>query len=142
MKLLVLNGPNLNMLGIREPEIYGNKTYQDLEEYIFEYCKKKDIDVDIKQTNDESLYISLIHRANGIYDACLLNPAAWSHYSYAVRDAISSINVPCYEVHLSNIEKREDFRKLSVVKDVCVKTVMGLGFDSYIETIKLVERGI
>ncbi|QVK21638.1 3-dehydroquinate dehydratase [Mycoplasmatota bacterium] len=136
MRLLILNGPNLNMLGLREPNVYGNKNYRDLKKYIKNYCKKHNISVKIIQTNNESKYLANIHKANSRYDYIILNPGAWTHYSYSIRDAISSIDVPCYEVHLTDIKNREDFRKISVIRGVCVDSVKGLGFDSYTKAIK------
>ncbi|XMB86905.1 type II 3-dehydroquinate dehydratase [Mycoplasmatota bacterium WC44] len=139
MKLLILNGVNLNMLGIREPKIYGTGNYEELTVYILGYCLKENIELKMHQTNSESEYIEYLHKAHDNYNYIIVNPGAWTHYSYAIRDAISSINVPCYEVHLSDVDNREEFRKTSVIKDVCIDTVKGFGFDSYIEAIKKME---
>ncbi len=142
MNILILNGPNLNMIGIREPEIYGTKTYQDLEAYLKSLEAVYDIKLDIKQSNLEGILIDLLHYANDMFDGVILNAGAFTHYSYALYDAIKSIQIPVVEVHLSNINNREDFRKKSVIKAACVTSIMGLGFKSYEEGIKyLLEEG-
>jgi 3-dehydroquinate dehydratase-2 len=141
MNLLILNGPNLNMLGLREPEIYGNNTYQDLEEYLNNLAAKYSITIDIKQSNLEGIMIDLLQYANDRFDGVILNAGAFTHYSYALYDAIKSISIPVVEVHLSDITKREEFRKISVIKDACVATYMGLGFQSYEEGIKELLKG-
>ncbi len=135
MKIMVINGPNLNLLGIREPEIYGNRTFSDLEEMIESYCEKKNIEVVSLQSNSEGEIIDFIHHALGNYDGIVINPAAYTHYSYAIADAISSVMVPTVEVHISDINKREEFRKISVTKASCIKQIAGHGFDGYIEAI-------
>lgn len=132
MNILVINGPNLNLLGIREPNIYNTKTYQELVDFTVNYCKQNKINVEVYQTNHEGNIIDKLHEAyyNKI-DAVIINPGAYTHYSYAIKDAISSINIPTIEVHLSDISKRENWRKISVISDVCVKTFMGEHFKSY-----------
>lgn len=142
MNILVLNGPNLNMLGVREPEIYGNQTYRDLEDYIRGYCSSQDITVDIKQSNLEGIMIDILHWANDNFDGVILNAGAFTHYSYALYDAIKSIAIPVIEVHLTDINKREEFRKVSVIRDACKASVMGLGFKSYEEGIKLLIKEV
>ena len=141
MNILILNGPNLNMLGLREPEIYGNNTYQDLEDYITSLEAVYNITTDTKQTNYEGILIDIIQYANDHYDGVLLNAGAFTHYSYALYDAIKSISIPVVEVHLSDITKREEFRKISVIKDACIASFMGLGFKSYEEGIKELLKG-
>jgi 3-dehydroquinate dehydratase-2 len=141
MNILVLNGPNLNMLGLREPEIYGNNTYQDLESYIKNLEPIYNITTDIKQSNLEGILIDILHYANDKFDGVILNAGAFTHYSYALYDAIKSISIPVVEVHLSDITKREEFRKISVIKDACVASFMGLGFQSYEEGIKELLKG-
>jgi len=136
MNILILNGPNLNMLGLREPEIYGNNTYQDLENYLKGLESVYHITTDIKQSNLEGIMIDILHYANDRFDGVILNAGAFTHYSYALYDAIKSISIPVVEVHLSDINNREDFRKISVIKDACVASFMGLGFQSYEEGIK------
>lgn len=132
MNILVINGPNLNLLGIREPNIYNTNTYQELVDFIVNYCKQNKINVEVYQTNHEGNIIDKLHEAyyNKI-DAVIINSGAYTHYSYAIKDAISSINIPTIEVHLSDISKRENWRKISVISDVCVKTFMGEHFKSY-----------
>lgn len=135
MKLLVINGPNMNMLGIREPEIYGHATYADLVRYIKDICTQNNIQCEIFQSNHEGDIIDKIQDAYMISDAIVINPAAYSHTSIAIADAIKSVGLPAVEVHLSDITKRENFRKHSYTTDVCIKTVTGKGFDGYKEAI-------
>lgn len=143
IKIMVLNGPNLNMLGIREPEVYGNRTYSDLESYIEDYCEKKGVEVTVLQSNGEGELIDFIHHALGVYDGIVINPGAYTHYSYAIHDALNSVNVPAIEVHLSNIHSREDFRHKSVTAPACIGQVSGLGFRGYLLAIDyLLEEAI
>lgn len=137
MRILVLNGPNLNMLGIREPEVYGYKTYSDLESYCKDFESNYPVNIDVKQSNLEGILIDILHYSNDHYDGVLFNPGAFTHYSYALLDAISSIQIPVVEIHLSDLTKRESFRQVSVVRDACIGHVMGLGFKSYEEGLKL-----
>lgn len=142
MNILILNGPNLNMIGLREPEIYGTKTYSDLEDFLKGLESKYDIKLDIKQSNLEGILIDLLHYSNDRFDGVILNAGAFTHYSYALYDAIKSIQIPVVEVHLSDITKREDFRKISVIKEACKTSIIGLGFRSYEEGIKyLLKEG-
>jgi 3-dehydroquinate dehydratase-2 len=141
MNILILNGPNLNMLGKREPEVYGSKSYADLERYLKSFEQTYSITVDIKQSNLEGILIDLLQYADDQFDGVILNAGAFTHYSYALYDAIKSISIPVVEVHLSDITKREEFRKVSVIKDACISSVMGLGFQSYEQGLKiLLER--
>lgn len=142
MNILVLNGPNLNMLGIREPEIYGNKTYGDLEEYIRSIINEYGFKVDIKQSNFEGVLIDLLHYAHTHFDAVIINAGAFTHYSYALFDAIKSIGIPVVEVHLSDPKTREPFRHLSVIEEACVKTFKGKGFLSYKEAIDYLKEEV
>ncbi|MDO4744473.1 MAG: type II 3-dehydroquinate dehydratase [Clostridia bacterium] len=143
LKIMVLNGPNLNMLGVREPEVYGNRSYTDLENYIEDYCKEKGIEVTVLQSNCEGELIDFIHHSNGSFDGIVINPGAYTHYSYAIRDALSSIEVPAVEVHISNIHKREEFRHTSVTAPSCVGQITGLGFQGYLLAIDyLVKEAI
>ncbi len=135
MKIMVINGPNLNMLGIREPEVYGNRTYTDLEAYIEEYGEKCGIEVTVLQSNGEGELIDFIHHALGNFDGIVINPGAYTHYSYAIRDALASVDIPCVEVHLSNIHRREDFRHTSVTAPSCNGQITGLGFRGYLLAI-------
>ena len=140
MKLLVLNGPNLNLLGLREPEIYGNKTYSDLVCLIKEYCSKKGIYVEIKQTNHEGEMLDLMQDAyNRGFDSLVINPAAYTHTSIALLDCLNTIKIPTVEIHISKVSSREDFRQISYIRSACIKTIEGEGFDGYIHAIKELE---
>lgn len=130
-KIMVINGPNLNMLGIREPGVYGTQSYSDLESYIEDYAEKKGIEATVLQSNSEGEIIDFIHHALGNYDGIIINPAAYTHYSYAIHDALSSVNIPTVEVHISNIHKREEFRHKSVTAPACIGQICGLGFRGY-----------
>lgn len=138
MNILILNGPNLNMLGRREPEIYGSKSYQDLETYCHGFEDRYPVSIDVKQSNLEGILIDIIHYADDHYDGVILNAGAFTHYSYALYDAIKSISIPVVEVHLSDLTKRESFRSISVIRDACINSVMGLGFQSYEEALKII----
>lgn len=129
------------MLGIREPDVYGDKTYQDLENFCTSFEKRYPVKIDVKQSNLEGILIDILHFANNTYDGVILNAGAFTHYSYALYDAIKSIEIPVVEVHLSDIRKREPFRQNSVIKDACIGSVMGLGFNSYEEGLKLLLKG-
>ena len=143
MNILILNGPNLNMLGIREPEVYGTKTYEDLEFYLKKLETIYSIKIDIKQSNLEGILIDLLHYGNDKFDGVILNAGAFTHYSYALYDAIKSIQIPVIEVHLSDINNREEFRKKSVIRDACITSIIGLGFKGYEEGIKyLLKEGV
>ncbi len=137
MKILVINGPNLNMLGIREPEIYGEKTLGDLIEYVIDYCKPRDIEVEFYQSNHEGDIIDAIQETLGKFDGIIINPAAYTHTSIAIPDAIKAVNLPVVAVHLSDITAREEFRKISYTAPVCVATVAGKGFDSYLDAVEI-----
>ncbi len=130
-KIMVINGPNLNMLGIREPSVYGSQSYADLEAYIESYAEKMGVEVTVLQSNSEGEIIDFIHHALGSYDGIIINPGAYTHYSYAIHDALSSVKIPAIEVHISNIHKREEFRHKSVTAPACVGQVAGLGFRGY-----------
>ena len=137
MKILVLNGPNLNMLGIREPEVYGNDTYDDLVKMIKSYCNENNIEVNILQSNCEGKLISMIQQAYfDKVDGIVFNPAAYTHTSIALLDALKSVNIPCVEVHISDVSVREDFRQVSYIRRACFKSIMGEGFNGYISAIK------
>ena len=135
MKLLVINGPNLNMLGIREPAVYGSSTYNDLVDYINTVCSKNDIQGEIYQSNHEGAIIDKIQSAYKVFDGIIINPAAFTHTSLAIADAIKSVGIPTIEVHISDISKRESFRQFSYTSMVCIKTIMGKGFLGYEEAI-------
>lgn len=142
MKILVLNGPNLNMLGIREPDIYGKNTYADLCDLINSYAAQKDIEVKIFQSNHEGVLVDEIQDAYKKFDGIVINPAAYTHTSVALLDALKSIGIPAVEVHISAVETREDFRQISFIRAACIKTITGLGFDGYLRAIDvLLENG-
>lgn len=140
MKILVINGPNLNMLGIREPGIYGSNTYKDLVAMIGEYCDKNDISVEFFQSNHEGCLVDKIQEAYCNFDGIVINPAAYTHTSIAILDAIKTVSIPTVEVHISDISARETFRQHSYISAVCIKTIKGLGFNGYIEGIKELEK--
>lgn len=135
MKILVINGPNLNMLGIREPGIYGKSSYADLVKLISDYCAEKSVDVDFFQSNHEGSIVDEIQGAYGKYDGIVLNPAAYTHTSVAILDAIKAVGIPTVEVHISDINTREEFRKFSYVSLAAKKTIAGHGFDGYLEAV-------
>ena len=136
MKFLVINGPNLNLLGRREPAIYGNKSYAALCEHIKETAQELGIEADIMQTNHEGVIVDAIQDAIGNYDGIVINPAAYTHTSVAIADAIAAVEIPTAEVHLSDVDSREAFRRISYVTPVCAVRVTGLGFDSYTKAIE------
>ena len=135
MKILVINGPNLNMLGIREPDHYGRETYADLVAKIQAHCDKKGISVEQYQSNHEGDIVDKIQSAYGNFDGIVINPAAYTHTSVAILDAVKSVSIPTVEVHISKVEEREDFRQISYVRLACVKTITGHGTDGYLEAI-------
>ena len=141
MKILIINGPNINMLGIREPDIYGRTTYGDLCTQCLEYAKSVGVECEIYQSNHEGDLIDRIHSARPEFDGIILNAGAFTHYSYALRDAIASVAVPTVEVHMSNVDAREDFRRISVIGPVCIGSVSGFGSFSYhLALAALIER--
>lgn len=131
MKLLFLNGPNLNMLGVREPDIYGRRTYGDLEDYIRSFCGELGIQCEIFQSNHEGALVDAIQSAYGRMDGIVMNPAAYTHTSVALLDALKAVGLPAVEVHISDVSKREDFRQTSYVRLACCKTFAGYGFEGY-----------
>ena len=131
MKILIINGPNLNMLGKRETNVYGDHTLEDLHCYIEENFKET-VDFEFFQSNHEGYIIDKLHEANDKFDGIVINPGAFTHYSYAIADAIKSIDVKVVEVHISNIHKREEFRHKSVTANGCIGQISGFGFYSYI----------
>lgn len=131
----VINGPNLNLLGEREPEIYGTLTLRDIEQRTADYAAVAGVTVACSQWNGEGAIIDEIHRLRGVVDGIVINPGAYTHYSIAIRDAIAAIAVPVVEVHLSDISTREPFRRVSVIAEVCIAQISGLGPDSYLRGI-------
>ncbi|HIW56971.1 MAG TPA: type II 3-dehydroquinate dehydratase [Firmicutes bacterium] len=131
MQILVINGPNINMLGIREPGVYGESSYSDLEAYIESYAEEKGVEAIVVQSNGEGEIIDFIHHALAACDAIVINPGAYTHYSYAILDALKAVDLPTVEVHISNIHKRDEFRHKSVTAPACVGQICGLGFRGY-----------
>lgn len=140
MRILIINGPNINMLGIRERDLYGKKTYKDLIKYIKDYVYNKDIEIEIYQSNSEGQIINKIQEAYSFYDGIVINPAAYTHTSIAILDALKAVNIPTVEVHLTDVDKREEFRKISYVSYFAKKTIKDEGFDGYIEAIKYLKE--
>lgn len=136
MKILIINGPNLNFLGIREPEIYGNQTYDDLTDFINMVCKEKGVEAEIFQSNHEGGIVDKIQQAYQKFDGIVINPAAYTHTSIAIADALKAVGIPTVEVHLSDVNSREEFRKISYISPVAIKTIMGLGFEGYRQAIE------
>ena len=137
MKILVINGPNLNLLGVREPEIYGRGTYAELCALIQKHCDEKGVGVRFYQSNHEGGIVDEIQAAYGNTDGIVLNPGGYTHTSVAIRDAIAAVGIPTVEVHISDPDTREDFRHISFVRDVCRATVKGLGFEGYLKAVDL-----
>ena len=131
MKILVINGPNLNMLGIREPDIYGKQDFAALEQYVRDSAKELGLNVSLFQSNHEGEIVDVIQSAYGVYDGIVINPAAYTHTSIAILDAIKAVGIPTVEVHLSDISAREEFRRHSFVSLAAKKTIYGLGFEGY-----------
>ena len=141
MKILVINGPNINMLGIREPQIYGNRTYSDLLEKIKAYCNSKNIEVECFQSNHEGALIDKIQEAYfEKFDGIVINPAGYTHTSVAIADALKGVDIPFVEVHISKVDEREDFRKISFVRNYALATISGKGFEGYLDAIKMLEN--
>ena len=135
-KILILNGPNLNMLGFRNPAIYGGETLENIYDKLRKKADELKVNVDFFQSNSEGELIDAIHHSLGKYDGIVMNPGALSHYSYAIRDAVEGINIPVIEVHISNIHKREEFRHKSVTAPVCKGQICGLGANGYLYALE------
>ena len=135
MKILVINGPNLNMLGIREPGIYGSENYNSLLEKISAYGEEKNIEVAFFQSNHEGALVDKIQEAYGVFDGIVINPGAYTHTSIAILDALKAVGIPSVEVHISDVSQREDFRQISYAGRACIKTYMGLGLEGYRQAI-------
>ena len=131
MKLLVLNGPNLNLLGLREPDIYGKQNYAALEEFIRAAAREAGCEVEVRQSNHEGVLVDWIQEACGVFDGIVINPAAYTHTSVAILDALKAVKLPAVEVHLSDVDAREPFRHVSFAGMACQKTFKGLGFEGY-----------
>lgn len=141
MNILVVNGPNLNLLGTREVGIYGNKTYKDLVDMITDYATKNAFHVEIYQSNHEGGIIDILHENYRRFDGLVINPGAYSHYSYAIYDCLKAIDIPAIEVHISDVTKREPFRKTLITKEACKAMISGHGLDGYIEAIDILSKG-
>ncbi|MCQ2451751.1 MAG: type II 3-dehydroquinate dehydratase [Oscillospiraceae bacterium] len=140
MKLLVMNGPNINMLGIREPGVYGSQTYADLLAFIQKSADEEGVEVSFFQSNHEGALVDEIQAAYGVYDGIILNPAAYTHTSVAILDALKAVAIPTVEVHISDVKQREDFRQISYAGKACVKTYMGLGFEGYRQALLFLKQ--
>ncbi len=140
MKILVLNGPNINMLGIREPGIYGNGTYQDLLNLLQKAAQSLGISVTEYQSNHEGDLVDKIQQAYGNFDGIVINPAAYTHTSIAILDALKAVNIPTVEVHISDPDTREDFRKISYARLACIKTVKGQGLNGYVQALAYLKE--
>lgn len=140
MRILVINGPNINMLGVREKGIYGEETYEALLEYIQNVCVENDIEVAFYQSNHEGAIVDAIQEAYGQYDGIVINPAAYTHTSIAILDSLKAVQLPAVEVHLSDIYKREPFRQISYPGMACVKSFVGLGFEGYKRAVLFLKQ--
>lgn len=135
MKLMILNGPNLNLLGVREPDIYGKRDFAALEAFIRDVCRENGVECELYQSNHEGTLVDIIQSALGRFDGIVINPAAYTHTSVAILDALKAVALPAVEVHLSDVNAREEFRRVSYAGLACEKTYAGLGFDGYKEAI-------
>lgn len=135
MKFLMVNGPNINMLGVREPEIYGTSNYNELVWCVVDACNKFGVECECYQSNHEGDIIEKIQRAYKRVDGIIINPAGYTHTSVAIADALKAVAIPAVEVHLTDVDSREEYRRISYVRDVCVKTITGKGFDGYAEAV-------
>lgn len=140
MKLLVINGPNLNLLGLREPEIYGKRTYQNLLSLLRQTGKEEGVEVECFQSNHEGAIVDAIQQAYGVFDGIVINPAAYTHTSVAILDALKAVALPAVEVHISAVSSREPFRQISYAGMACVRTYQGLGFDGYVQAIRFLKQ--
>ena len=137
MKILVINGPNLNMLGIREPDHYGRETYADLVKKIEDHAATRDVEVKCLQSNHEGDLVDYIQSAYGAFDGIVINPGAYTHTSIAILDAVKSVSIPTVEVHISKVDEREEFRRVSYIRAACITTISGHGTDGYLEAMDL-----
>ena len=141
MKILVLNGPNLNMLGIREPSVYGTTNYASLVKMIEDYGKKESLEVEVFQSNHEGALVDKIQQAwFDKVDGIVFNPGAYTHTSIALLDALKAVQIPCVEVHISDVSKREQFRQVSYIREACIATISGHGLDGYIEAMAILQK--
>ena len=140
MKFLIINGPNLNMLGIREKEIYGSKSLKDLERYIRSFAKENDISTSFYFSNCEGELVTRIQKAYKKFDGIVINPGAYSHYSIAILDALKAVSIPYVEVHLSDVDNREEFRRVNYIRSVCDKTITNLREQGYVEAVNYLQK--
>ena len=141
MKILVLNGPNINMLGIREPAVYGPENYDTLCARVKEHAEKRGVEVELYQSNHEGDLVDKIQAAYGTADGIVINPGAYTHTSIALLDAVKAVSIPTVEVHISDVSKREEFRQISYIRLACVKTIAGYGIDGYLEAMDFLIGG-
>ena len=137
MKILVINGPNLNLLGLREPDIYGRRTYYDLIEMIRAEAERLGVAVEFTQSNHEGALVDAIQAAYGVFDGIVINPGAYTHTSIAILDAVKAVGIPTVEVHISDPDAREEFRKVSYIRAACVASIKGHGLEGYLEALRL-----
>lgn len=142
MKILVINGPNLNMLGIREPGIYGTQTFADLLKLLDEWASEEKVELEQFQSNHEGVLVDKIQSAYGTFDGIVINPAAYTHTSVAILDALKAVAIPAVEVHISDVDSRESFRQISYAGLACIKTIKGQGFDGYRQAIIYLKEHI
>lgn len=142
MRFLVVNGPNLNLLGTREPDIYGRLTYADLVKTVRQAAKARNIQLKVVQSNHEGTLVDLIQKAAKKYNGIIINPAAYTHTSVAILDALKAVGLPAVEVHLSDIKTREAFRRHSYVSDACLTTIAGKGFDGYVDALDVLKEAL
>lgn len=142
MKILIINGPNLNLLGIREKNIYGSLSYDSLCNYLYNESKKLDLEIDIVQSNIEGEIINFIHNAYAKYNGIIINPGAYTHYSIAIYDALKAVEVPAVEVHISNIHAREEFRRKSVTAAACIGQICGFGVYGYVMALNALKNNL
>ena len=140
MKALVINGPNLNMLGIRERNLYGAQDYDALCDFLRAQAQRLNVEIELFQSNHEGAIVDKIQAAYGVFDGIVINPGAYTHYSYAIHDALKAVSIPAVEVHMSDIQKREEFRHLSVTAPACIAQIRGHGFESYTMAIDMLAK--
>ncbi|MBR4719989.1 MAG: type II 3-dehydroquinate dehydratase [Lachnospiraceae bacterium] len=140
MRIRVINGPNINMLGIREPDVYGRTTYNDLEDMIKDHAQKNEIQVEVMQSNHEGDLVDMIQDCYKKVDGIVINPGAYTHTSIAILDALKAVSVPAVEVHISNVDEREDFRQISYIRKACVRTISGHGVNGYLEAVDILKN--
>ena len=140
MKLLIINGPNINLLGLREPAIYGSQNYSALCTLVKKTCAELDIECELFQSNHEGAIVDKIQDAYGVFDGIVINPAAYTHTSIAILDTLKAVSIPTVEIHISDVSKREDFRQISYVSKVAIKTFMGLGIEGYKHAIEYLNE--